>query len=487
MRFSLHSFAVLLLVGLFAVLFMSGCQSSVSEQQRTIHQGKVVLAEPFLSLNPLSAIAADRQVLAPVYEGLVGFDERLKPVPKLAYTYGKLGDAVWQLKLRPEVNFHDGTKLTKEHVLATFAFLKTKSPEHLKEFLANIDKIETVGDYKLIFKLKTDNPNFLRELALIPILPNTNLIELAQKPNGTGPYKLVKFKRQTVCNYERFDNYWDDERPTVRNLTYIIESDSTKRLAHQQDRDTLLILQTEADSDKFVAKQQPDLTVNFFIWNPAGSAWDIRENRRNLSKVFPYDQIETLTAGLGTPAQQFVSSGILGFNPELRPVQNDILTRARLAKESKLVGQNLKFAVPPDLEQFAYALVREFKGVGIDAEAYLVRPEQLFDREETQGIHLLFVGWRSDLGTADSFLQSFFVKDSKYNLANYENPKLDQLLAKLTAANNDVKRQAIIQEIMTITAIDDPFGLPLFYGRLRYSARADFSAYYIRPDGIIGW
>lgn len=454
-----------------------------------LEQATIVLGETYQSFDPFSDVASDHQYLYPIYEGLVGFDQELQIQPKLSYSYGKLDDLTWQFKIRSNTKFHDGTDFTPQLVEQTFQAVSQLNYAHLEDLVKNIASVKATDAETVVFKLNEVDPEFLRRLTQVPIISTSDLSELLVSPNGTGPYRVTDITADHVT-YQIFTEYWGGSGK-VPEITYKILPSKAQRLnATATESNILAVLpypvdgQTEVNKDQYEFVSQPDLTVNFFVWNSGDDFWDQAENRQKLQSVFPYAEISQLTSEQGIPAGQFVSNGILGFVPGLDPDPQTKDQLAKLVEKSGLSGQLVRFAVPPSLENFGLQLEVLLRSIGLDAEAYIVKPEQIFDSEQVAGINLLFLGWRSNLGTATNFFQSFLRADSSYNIAKYSNLKVNQLLVELANTEADEDRIPILQEMMTEISQEDPFGVPLFYGRLPYLLNKDYHLP-VRLDGIV--
>jgi len=468
---------------------LSGCSLfSSNGSAATLKSAKVLVAEPLNSLDPYSVVAIDRQYLHPIYERLVDFDDQLKIQPQLAYTFGKVDETTWQFKIRSNVKFHDGTDLTLDHIKQTFDTIqKTRSP-HLVDLIENIKRIETNAPETVTFKLNEPDPEFFRKLTQVPIISTTNLAALAEAPNGTGPYQFVS-KTSNQVNYKAFAKHWNNP-PLIPNISYqsVFDKDARFETA-KSSTDVVAVLPFSVDlseqlaDSNFTLRSQPDLTVSFFIWNPANSFWSSAQNRQKLLQVWPYEQMEELTSGQGTPAAQFVSSGVLGYNPSIVPQLKNFEERKALTTELGLNGQLIRFAVPPTLSLFGLDLEHELNALGLNAEAYLVEQDQIFDSYMVEDVQLLFLGWRSDLGTGTNFLNTIF-KSLKYNVSQYHNSEVDKLLANLNTTYEEQARLTILQELMSIISFKDPYGIPLFYGRFHYITRNGYKVP-VRLDSIV--
>jgi peptide/nickel transport system substrate-binding protein len=75
----------------------------------------------------------------------------------------------YTFKIRKDVSFHDGTKLTAHDIKATFK--KIISPpagilSNRKTFFSMVEKLETPDNYTIVFKLRHPSPTFIPSIAM---------------------------------------------------------------------------------------------------------------------------------------------------------------------------------------------------------------------------------------------------------------------------------------------------------------------------------
>lgn len=186
------------------------------------------------SLDPhvSSSLAATREVLFNVYEGLVKPNTRGELVPALAksYTVSENGDE-YTFTLRQGVTFHDGRPVTAEDVvysLSRAAGLETGEP--LMSTLAGIRAVEAVDERTVKVTLAAPDTEFIACMtaAIIPAGsdPADGII-------GTGPFKFVSRSVQENIVLERYDDYWGQKALCPRVVFKVIEDGQTMVMSLQ--------------------------------------------------------------------------------------------------------------------------------------------------------------------------------------------------------------------------------------------------------------
>jgi len=167
-------------------------------------------------INPLLAISdADRDLTALIYSGLLKYKPGIGLIPDLAESYEISPDGLrYTFTLRPNLNFHDGHKLTAEDV--EFTILKAQESSLKSPKRASWDgvSVERDGERKITFILNQPYSPFF-ENATIGILPKHiwknvdaeqfTFTTINTEPIGSGPY-LIK---NIVRNRDGLPEYYD--------------------------------------------------------------------------------------------------------------------------------------------------------------------------------------------------------------------------------------------------------------------------------------
>src|SRR6187551_1752315 len=177
-----------------------------------------------------------------LYNNLVVFDQHVarnsleSVVPDLAtsWTWGADGKEL-TFKLRQGVKWHDGKPFTAKDVQCTWRMLIGKG-EAASDFRRNpravwwsrVQDVAINGDYEATFDLNQPQPSLLVLLAssFSPVYPcHVPQNIMRTRPIGTGPFKLVEFKRGDSIRLTRNPDYFKKDRPYLDGITFkIVES-----------------------------------------------------------------------------------------------------------------------------------------------------------------------------------------------------------------------------------------------------------------------
>lgn len=226
----------LILVGVLASSLLLGCGDAQTGKRTDKDTLTVAIKGDPPTLDPHSSSSSSSvNNLNPVYETLVRYDDNGEIQPLLATEWKRLDDLRWEFKLREDVYFHNGEKMTAKDVL--YSLKRATGPEGVKVsyIMSAIDyeNCEMVNDYDII--IATHQP-FAPLIGYLPYIGavvvsekefTTNPEQAALHPVGTGPFKFVSWSKNDRCVYERNDTYWG-EKPKYKNLIIrtIVESNS---------------------------------------------------------------------------------------------------------------------------------------------------------------------------------------------------------------------------------------------------------------------
>ena len=479
--FGLYFFALFLIVGklFFETQFDAGTytlKKFLLGTEENIETLRIGLPDQATTLNPFANDSAVRARLLNVYEGLTRIDRDLKLEPGLAISYGALDDVTWEFRLRPEIYFHDGGRVTVDDVIFSLDSAR-KSSSGVKDLLGTVDVIQKGGSDTLYIKTSEPDPLLPSKLAFIFIV--------SQNANaGTGPYEIKK-NENGILELQRFEKYWG-ERPAYKNvvLKTIYKKDGKIAALKNNDVDILANLPADLGSDfsfkDFKLQKQPSLEVNFLMFNFNG-IFASQKLRQAVKSALDTGELMRLAQGFAVPATQFVANGIFGYDPEIK--EKEIIAN------EKLTGIKLKLDLPRGLESFGKALEKQLEAVGLDSDTKFLNPSALAKKIESgNSADIYFFGWSTELGDAFDFLTS--VAHSRegefgaFNGSNYSNPKTDELIESAQKTMKSSERLNYLRSAMKRITEEDIIGIPLFSPEILYAVSKDVE-WKPRVDGYV--
>jgi len=194
-------------------------------------------------LNPaVQSGTATGQPGTQLFASLLRYDEGWNPQPFLAETWEVSADGLSvTINLVKGATFHDGAPITSEDVAFSIDTVKANHP--FKSMFAPVENVETPDANTAILKLSKPHPALLLAMSsqLLSIIPK-HVYGDGQDPKshpansegvvGSGPFKLVEFKRGEHVILERYENYFMEGLPYLdRIVMRILPDESTRAIA----------------------------------------------------------------------------------------------------------------------------------------------------------------------------------------------------------------------------------------------------------------
>lgn len=156
--------------------------------------------------------------------------------PELAVSWKALDDTTWQIKLRKNVTFHDGSAFNAKAVkwnLAKIGDPDVKSPH--AGAVESVRKIEIVDPHTLRLHTRKPNGALLTQLSRIMIQSPTAYKKLgpggfARSPVGTGPFRVTEWNQATSVKVTKFDDYWRG-KPRLESIVFREIPEASTRVA----------------------------------------------------------------------------------------------------------------------------------------------------------------------------------------------------------------------------------------------------------------
>jgi peptide/nickel transport system substrate-binding protein len=251
----------------------------------------------------------DSMFALPFAERLVDWDEKGNLVPQLATSWEgdpKAKTVTWHL--RKGVTFHDGTPFNAEAVKWNFQMSLDAGRLYDGQFVKSLD---VVDDHTLRMNLTEytsmafENYGWTIMFSPSAFKANGGKEWARTHEAGTGPFKLVDFKRDTSIRYERYDGYWRKGLPLLDAIEVRYVADPMTASLMMGSKDADVWLDTQAIKN-VLDLQQKGLKIN---WGP-GMFWALLPNSANPKSPYANKKVrEAVECALDRPAM----AKMLGF------------------------------------------------------------------------------------------------------------------------------------------------------------------------------
>ncbi|MFC6671881.1 ABC transporter substrate-binding protein [Marinobacterium aestuariivivens] len=190
----------------------------------------------------------------------------------LAESWQRLDDKTLELKLRRNVQCHNGEAFDAEDVafsLGPKRFLGEQAPGWAvaRQYLGGLEKVEVIDPTTVRMHFKQEDPllelrfaNWMSEMVCKDAFEAAGSWEnWLKQPVGTGPYRLAEVKHGDYIKLEAFDGYWGDKAP-AQSVTFKEVPEIAARIAGLKTGEYQIA--TELTPDQFsLLQDDPDTDV----------------------------------------------------------------------------------------------------------------------------------------------------------------------------------------------------------------------------------
>ncbi|MES2712134.1 MAG: extracellular solute-binding protein [Pseudomonadota bacterium] len=206
--------------------------------------GEIVLGAlgSYDSLNSFILRGTPAVGLANIYDTLLkeSSDEGSAEYAHLAAEIELPADRLWvAFTLHEQARWHDGRPITADDVVWTFNTLRTSGRPTYRGYWADVRECVAEGPRRVVFRFDSaENRELPLILGQLPVLPKhfwegrDFARPLLDAPLGSGPYRIERFETGRGIIYQRVDNYWARDLPTMRG------TNNWDRIRYEYYRDT---------------------------------------------------------------------------------------------------------------------------------------------------------------------------------------------------------------------------------------------------------
>ena len=465
-----------------------------------------VLQSDIQTWDPPNSVLRESIILGyNVFDHLAARDLKTGKVgPSLALSWKNLDETTWEVKLRPNVKFHDGTPFGAKDVKATFD--RVLNPENKLTARGNhikIKSVEVVDDLTVRFKTDGPYPLFVERLTA-QVMQSEKVIRekghewMQENPVGTGPYKLVKWMKKQEHLLVRNDDYWGP-KPAFKYVRIRIIPEQATQIAELISGGVDIIKAVPPDQMDVINKSgqartttSPILRTAFIQLDQAGrsGANPFQDKRVRQAANLAVDMdgiIKHVLNGLADRTATTVNPMAFGFDPSVKPYRQDLAQAKKLLAEAGYPnGLEVGFmrgqpVVEPGVIQTSDAIVADLAKAGIRTKARMIgetgpftnlvrdsKPDPMF--EWSWGYYSIF--------DADAIFYDVMTCNQPYSY--YCNKAFDDLVAQGRSTLDPKKRAEIYAKAQRMILDDAAYlykwGLRGVWGvsnRVEYEAPRD--------------
>jgi ABC-type transport system substrate-binding protein len=484
-----------------------GKVESAATATETVHAGGGIIQIPITgvvsSLDPALMTATEQgETLPSIFETLTRDVGGARIVPWLASEFRtEEGGKRYRFRLREEVRFHDGRRLSARDVRYSFERLLQNRHSESRWFYSSIRGAKALlnGEARDLagfrihsaqeFTIELEEPvSFFPGLLSYPgasIVPEgSDQLGGSWQEGcvGTGPFRVRTFEPGRLLELERNKTYWRQGYPRSEGLVFSFAVSPTDILAEfRAGRFSLASDLFPADVEAlrrepdFASgyRETPRLSTYYVAFNAHQGPLGDKRLRQSLVRAVDVATLVRQTLGrLAVPAHGLIPPGLLGYDPAhtSRAISAQLLKPEQLSAEIELTA-----ALNPVYFGEYAALIRELGGAFLE-QRVKIRPvnktmAEFAEARQGATVDLVVTRWIADYPDADTFVHLLHSQEG-YIGRFCGSAEIDRLIERGRVETSPAVRHSLYRQIEEIIA-REALLLPLFHEQAYRFARPE--------------
>ncbi|MDU8941814.1 ABC transporter substrate-binding protein [Ovoidimarina sediminis] len=448
---------------------------------------KVGYSADALTLDPANHRNRETEtIIRNMFDGLVTRDAQMNVVAELAEDWTAIDATTYEFKLRQGVTFHDGSpftaadvKFSLDRITKENAMGGQTSPR--QSLLSELADVEVVDDHTVRLKLANPWPILPAMLPFQELVSEAHVAAvgegaMADAVNGTGPFKLVEWRKGQSVIMERYDGYYggaSDIAPVgpacVERVIFQVIPENASRVAallagevHIIDKlPAHMVSQVDANPDTKVMAVNGTRTSYIALNNMEGPFADIRVRKALAHAIDRQLVVDKILGGAATLTNGILSPDAFGKNQNLPAYEYDPeKAKALLAEAGYADGLEVTLDVDGANKEIAEALSAVAAAGGFRINVVVGEASMLSSRFRTKGEPIDGQMWLTSWGNGSLDPVGIFVPTHRTadrgNSSGYSNPDVDALLDEANAETDRARRAELYSQAEAIVNQDLP-------------------------------
>ncbi|MCW5257803.1 ABC transporter substrate-binding protein [Verminephrobacter aporrectodeae subsp. tuberculatae] len=404
-------------------------------------------------------------------------------LPALAESWTATPDAVtWTFKIRKDVKFHNGKKMTVADVVATLKrHCDEKSKSGALGLLRALKSIEDRGG-DLVIGLTEGNadlPLILTDYHLI-VQPNGGL-DNPGAAIGTGPYMLTNYQAGVRVTFKKNKDDWRSDRGFVDSVELIVMNDTTARIAALSSAQVHFINSIEPKTVNLL-KRMPTVKIlrssgkGFYCFLAHCDTKPFNNNDLRLALKYAIDRqaiLERILGGYGTLGNDYPINSNYALAPQ--GMEQRVYDPDKAAFHYKKSRHDQPLLLRTSEAAFAGAVdasvlyQESAKKAGIQIQIKREPDDGYWTNVwNVQPFSASYWGGRP---TQDARYATSYISSAEWNDTRFKRPDFDQMLLNARSELDDTRRRAIYQDMATMVRDEGGLILPVFNDYLNGSVK----------------
>ncbi len=461
-----------------------------------------------------------------IYERIARYNFDIQQLePALVETWEPAGDVETdevRLTVRENVLWHDGQPFTAEDILFTFNYIElldvnTLVRDKYDRYIADVS-IDPDNDRVVVVTLKEPVSNPVLVLQFFWILPRhcfdermqaSDNCNLSEAPIGTGPFRLVRKRRDGNIIVQAFDQYWG-KQAGIRDVMMEVFNEQFMITRRALGGNLNLIIDTDPaeiqeiqSSREFAIEQYPAFSFYGIAHNQKNELLALKGVREAITYAIDREEmLEAWYSGRGKLLGGPIVPDHPYFNPEVQPVEYnpvrarqildglDIIDRNRDGIRETPEGEVLEFelvyevpkaGVSPTTQNVVQSIRDYLSNIGISVTSRDLDKDSFTERVyKNRDFDMAHMRWEfTPTYDISPLFSSDGIYENGFNITQYSSETVDGLFTQFLEAKDNDARRLTMHSVHEILAEDQPY---TFLYTVDYFASIDLNILPTRID-----
>ncbi|MGG2090264.1 nickel ABC transporter substrate-binding protein [Priestia aryabhattai] len=404
-------------------------------------------------------------VRAGVGETLVKISDDLKLKPWLAEKWEtKDNGLTWTFAIRKNITFQNGKALEASAVKSSLQ--RAINQSYAMRNALKIKEMKANG-HTLTITLKEPIPKFPSEL----VHPNTAIIDvdasnIAKKPIGTGPFRVLSFDQGNQVELGRYEHYWNG-KVKLKKAIFAFNEDANARVAALQSetadiiyRPPLESLSTLQTDPSFKVSGVPSVRTHLLLYNQTNDELKDENVRKTIDALLNRKEIvnsimnnqAAAARGPFLPQFPFADStandqrGIASARKYLEKAGYQIKNGKAIRNGKPLSLSLVTYSSLPELPLIAQLIQSNAKELGINLKIHLVEDSDEYLMAKDDWDLALYSLITAPRGDASYYLSTNYLPGGGLNASRINDDKLTKMIHQLNSTVDDAKRDQLAKQ-----------------------------------------
>ncbi|EJJ25307.1 ABC transporter substrate-binding protein [Rhizobium sp. CF142] len=401
-----------------------------------------------------------------IYEGLVKYEAgSTRIVGSLAKSWEISGDGLtYTFHLVEGVKFHDGTALNADAVVTSFK--RRRDGGFVQNYtLANMADIAASDSSTVVVTLRHAQPSFLDGLASPwgPKIISPAAISdhakgdlatgwLTDHTAGTGPFKLVEFKRGEHYVLARNEDYWG-AKPYFSRVELPVIPDIGQQILKLKagEIDGVPTNYPFAQLGSLPADLEitsaPSMTQFEAFVKPGSPLEDAEVRKAVLTAINPNFWVSDAFGQYAHVSKSLFPNIMLeAAQPVQFPTDFDA-AKSAIAKHGPVTLDIGLYSANPSYGRIADLMIAQLSMIGVKATSHIMPPGAAYAMKgDPTAPDMLLIIASPDAAHPDNQAKAFFTKDAPLNLYGIVLPEADAVVAEAASVTDVSKRNALYEK-----------------------------------------